>query len=117
MACTSAAVTFTDASYSLEDMVDGFGMFRPPRRAGRANKLLIKSLIPDFPVIAGMSFSLMASSSGFSMSAMFGIVRMKQTHLPVRPCVRAAYASCGWVVVMDASFVTSSIQFSTFSFM
>ena len=63
---------------SLQDMVDGFVMFRPPRRAGRANKflinLLINSLTPDFP---GMSFSLMASSSDFSMSAMLEIVRMK----------------------------------------
>ena len=42
MASTSAAVILTDTLYSLEGMVDGFSMFRPPRRAGRANKFLVK---------------------------------------------------------------------------
>ena len=55
---------FTDEVYSKEADAVGLGMARPPRRAGRAKRSLSVSLILSHPVMEGMKWSLIASSSG-----------------------------------------------------
>ena len=54
---------FTDV-YSKEADAVGLGRARPPRCAGRAKRSLSVSLMLSRPVMEGMKWSLIASSSG-----------------------------------------------------
>ena len=64
----------TDEEHSKEVDTVGFGMARPPRRAGRSKRSLSVSLMLSHPVMEGMKWSLTASSSGWSSEAMSGMV-------------------------------------------
>ena len=58
------AVMFTDEVYSKEADAVGLGRARPPRRAGREKRSLSVSLMLSCPVMEGMKWSLIPSSSG-----------------------------------------------------
>ena len=79
------AVMFTDEEYSKEADTVGLGMARPPRRAGRAKRSLLVSLMLSRPVIEGMKLSLIASSSGWRSDDMSGMVRRKRVQSPDTP--------------------------------
>ena len=60
------------------------------RPHGRATSSLSTSLKEDFPVRAGKSRYLVASSNGWNRSSMSGIVRIKKVHSFISPWVRTA---------------------------
>ena len=82
---TRGAVMFTDEEYSKEADTVGLGMARPPRRAGRAKRSLLVSLMLSHPVMEGMKWSLTPSSSGWSSEDTSGMVRRKKDQSPDTP--------------------------------
>ena len=82
---TRGAVMFTDEEYSKEADTVGLGRVRPPRRAGRAKKSLSVSLMLSRPVMEGMKWSLIASTSGWKSDDMSGMVQRKKVQSPDTP--------------------------------
>ena len=71
---TRGAVMFTDEVYSKEADTVGLGRARPPRCARRGKRPLSVSLMLARPVMEGMKWSLIASSSGWRSDDMSGMV-------------------------------------------
>ena len=82
-------MTVTDASYSRDDDSDGFARPSPPIRTGSASKLR-SSVETWWSVMAGISTSVIARSSGASRSVISGRVLKEYVHRLRRPKVKAA---------------------------
>ena len=70
----SGAEIDSEAENSLEGRVTGLTMPRPPRRAGKPNKLRSRSLTGALPVQVGISRDLIVSSSGCRRDSIFWFV-------------------------------------------
>ncbi len=71
---------FLDVENSVAEMLEGFGMLRPPNQAGRVKSSLSKSLMAVLPVVAGRRRSLIASSSGLRILVILEVVLMRNDH-------------------------------------
>ena len=72
-------MTVTDASYSRDDDSDGFLRPSPPIRTGSASKLR-SSVETWWSVMAGISTSVIARSSGARRSVISGRVLKEYVH-------------------------------------
>ena len=83
-------VIFIDEQYSTETDAVGLGRARPLRRAGRAKRFISVSLmLSRCPVIKGMKWSLIASSSGWRSDNMSSMVQRKKVHNLETPWTKA----------------------------
>ncbi len=71
---TRGSVTCCDDVYCSSANDAGFPIFKPPRRAGRANSLLSRSLGASLPVSLGSKVVLIEFSRGSSSCSISGVV-------------------------------------------
>ena len=87
-------------------------MFNPPNLVGKERRLLSLSLMAAFPVRAGSSLYLQLPPLRVVHDLV--IVLKKNDQRLVIPCMKAAYAACGWYLAILAMLSTSVTQDSIF---
>ena len=85
MVAARGDVSLVEASKLRCDVDAGLVIPIPPRRTGRANRSLSSLEQGGRPVRAGIKCCWIASSSGFSRSALFGMVRDRKDQRLERP--------------------------------
>ena len=85
----------------------------PPSLAGRARRVISAWEQGGLPVAEGMTFHSITCSRGYRRWPQLGTVLLRCFHLCCVPCVKAAYAACGWLPTTLANVFNSAVHSST----
>ena len=114
MLFTNGADILLDALNCFAGSVVGSIRPSPPCLAGKANSRRVVSFGGGWPVNAGIRRWRIAHSKGCSTSAVMPEIRVRNTHRPTRPWVKAVKAACGCCTANSASLSTSLTHEETF---